>query len=398
MVSWAFFVRGLEPSFVGNALAIRMAETQRVVAIGQNVSLIRSPSQLPFHKRVSQPPTTSIGAYYRPIHFPVRVPIAGTACERLNISLFRREMGQLLPDRPNIVCYDSPKQHSLIGVLREDLTVYYVTDDLTVTVQGTPIQGEWEMEQRLLNRVHLIVCINGSLAEKMRERTVHLGQIPIHVVPNFYDERVFDPKITHPEPQPLRRVPRPRILVAGHISERIDWEGIITASRLKPEWSWVFLGRVADPGMEERVGWLEGRGTLMAGVPFAEVPAWIQHSDVCAVPYRLNPFTLASDPLKAPEYLAMGAATLSTRIPALARFEEAVYWVGEGNGESYARALDRVAQQSGNNRLGMLRRRAAAPDSLAARADQFRTIILEYLKAPLNEQKEFFRAHQSAGG
>jgi glycosyltransferase involved in cell wall biosynthesis len=282
--------------------------------------------------------------------------------------------------RPLVVCYDSPKQQHLVGTLEEDLAVYYVSDDFTVTLKGDVIAGELEAERNLLKKVDLVISINERLAQSMRERMDPARPLPIHLMPNFYDECLFNPDIEFDEPQGLKGIPHPRVLVAGHISDRIDWDGISAASRLRSQWTWVFLGRVTDPGTKETIrSRLGARGMLLPAVPYSEVPAWIRHCDTCAIPYRLNAFTLASDPLKAPEQLAMGAPVLSTRIPALSRFGEAIYWIEEGNGESYAKALDAALSTSGDNELSMFRRRAAASDSLAVRADQFRTIVLEHL-------------------
>jgi glycosyltransferase involved in cell wall biosynthesis len=194
-------------------------------------------------------------------------------------------------------------------------------------------------------------------------------------MPNFYDERVFNTGISRSEPAGLRDISRPRILVAGHISERIDWDGVIAASSLKPDWSWVFLGRVTEPRMEARLRQLGSRGFLLPGVSFQEVPAWVQYTDACAIPYRLNRFTLASDPIKAPEYLAMGAPVLSTRVPSLSRYSKAIYWVEEGKAESYVTALDAIHADLGKQELRAFRQQAAAPDSLEIRAKQFAAII-----------------------
>jgi hypothetical protein len=398
-MSWVFFVRGLQGYFVEYALARRVAGDDHLIAVGRGISVKSSLDKLPLARRVSAVPGIANATHYLPLHFPTRVPVVGQALQRFNIALFRREMKSLGLSRPLVVCYDSPSQQHLAGILKEDLALYYVSDDFTVTLKGNVIAGELEAERNLLKKVDLVIGINERLAQLMRERMDPARHLPIHLIPNFYDECMFNPDFEFDEPPGLKGVPHPRVLVAGHISDRIDWDGISEASRLRSQWTWVFLGRVADTGTKETIrSRLGAQGMLFPAVPYTEVPAWIRHCDTCAIPYRLNAFTLASDPLKAPEYLAMGASVMSTRVPALSRFGDSVYWVEEGNGGSYARALDEVAHQSGNNRLQRLRRRAAAPDSLAARADQFRTIILECLKPPLSKPKESSPAHLSAGG
>jgi hypothetical protein len=169
------------------------------------------------------------------------------------------------------------------------------------------------------------------------------------------------------------------MLVAGHISERIDWEGITGALSERPEWSWVLVGP-ADAGMKERVSALTARDhagsaarlAFLPPVAVEQVPALIQH---CAVPYRLNPFTLASSPLKAVEYLAMGAPVLSTRIPSLEPYGGAIEWVEPGIGKSYSDALDAIGQQGRDHELANIRRAAVRGQSLEAKVKAFRPLV-----------------------
>jgi glycosyltransferase involved in cell wall biosynthesis len=330
-VNWVFFVRGEESHFIENSLAVRVAETDRV--------------------------------------------ILGPFCQALNTRLFRKEMRRFLMGRPDVLCVRSPEQHSFIGSLQESLSLYSASDDYTVNLEGQSIPGEIERERRLLEKIDQVFCVSEELANRLRERAPREKHLPIHIVPNFYNERVFNLTTIRLEPAALHDVPRPRMLVAGHISNRIDWDSIIAASSLKPDWHWVFLGRATEPLMEERIRQLGARGFLLPSVSFEEVPAWIQYTDACAIPYRLNAFTLASDPIKAPEYLAMGAPVLSTRVPSLARYDQAIYWVEEGNAESYVAALDAIQADLGKQELRAFRQQAAAADSLEIRAQQFAALI-----------------------
>jgi glycosyltransferase involved in cell wall biosynthesis len=86
---------------------------------------------------------------------------------------------------------------------------------------------------------------------------------------------------------------------------------------------------------------------------------------------------MASSPLKAVEYLAMGAPVLSTRIPSLECYDGAIEWVKEGDGESYAKALDEIANQAGKQEIRQLRRRVVSRDSWGGRVKQFREIVFD---------------------
>jgi len=360
------------------ALAERLAEDQLVVIIGQPVSVLRERKMPPLKRRCEPLPGVEGCWHYRPLHYPERLPGIGRIIRILNRIYLRRELNQLTPhDAKRAVCFDSPTQENLVGKLGEEISLYLAIDDRTMTVMGKPINGELRAERQLLSKVDLVICISETLAQRLQERSPSSEQPPILVLPNGYDERIFNPNLHWPEPIALQATSRPRILVTGHISERIDWNGIIGVSQLRPQWTWIFVGS-ADKGMQERIlNAMGAHGFYHPPIPVKDVPAWIAHSDACAIPYRLNPFTQASHPLKAMEYLAMGKAVLSTRVASLERYDGVVEWVNEGDGESYANGLDHLANQLNNQELRELRRRAVAKDSLFVRVNQFKKIIFE---------------------
>lgn len=281
-----------------------------------------------------------------PLHLPSRAPLIGRALERANQALLARDLSAVADahcEGERIVFFDSPSQHALVGRLGESRSVYLAIDDRTVTVAGEDIPGEKDAEHRLLAKVDQVICVSAPLAETLRARVPERPNLAIDIVTNGYDEDLFAPGAVYPEPVELATVPPPRILVAGHVSERIDWGGIAAFAAARPDIAWVFLGP-ADPGMAARVAAIaEESGASMRvlpSVPHAEVPAYVAHSDICAAPYRLNAFTRASSPLKVIEYLGAGAPVVSTHVDALKEFNDVVYWIAEGDGRSYRVAIE----------------------------------------------------------
>jgi glycosyltransferase involved in cell wall biosynthesis len=374
-VCWVFFAVNAKPTSVRRALAERIAEDEPVIVVDRLLSVLRDHKALPLRERCDRLPGVEGSWNYQLLHLPERLPGMSGILRQLNRRQLQHDLDQLLPQiAGRVVCYDSPTQDNLVGKLREDLSIYLAIDDRTITTRGEPIPGELEAEVRLLSKVDRVVCVSETLAKVLRSRVPSGRTLPIHVLPNGYHERIFDPDVDQYEPDSLRRIPRPRILVAGHISERIDWEGVKGAVKARPEWTWAFVGP-ADAGMKEKINALGGSNCCHPPVPVEQVPAWIKHCDACAVPYRLNPFTMASNPLKAVEYLAMGAPVLSTRIASLERYDGAIEWVREGDGESYARAIDEIAKQAERQEIRQLRRRVVSGDSWGPRVKQFREIV-----------------------
>ena len=376
-ISWIFFAAQAKPSSMRRAIAERLAEMEAVVIVEQPISLVRDRAFMPLKGRCLPFGTEGNSWQYRPLHFPQKIPGVGKIFKAFNETLIQREIDRLLPPQMDrIVCYDSPTQYPLVKKFRERRSVYLAVDDRTLTVWGDPISGEGEAESRLLGKVDRVVCVSEPLAKTLKSRTPQGGTLPIFILPNGYEERIFDPSMNYPEPGFLKNVPRPRILIVGHVSERIDWDGIAAASRLRPDWTWIFLGP-ADRGMEEKLKSLfDSRAVLHPSVPVDSVPAWIQHCDACAVPYCLNEFTKASSPLKAIEYLAMGRPVLSTKIPSLNPYGEVIEWVQEGRGDSYASALDIFLSDGRNGSRKQERCNAVRCAAWKIKAEQFRKVIL----------------------
>ena len=56
-------------------------------------------------------------------------------------------------------------------------------------------------------------------------------------------------------------------------------------------------------------------------VAYAELPYWLYGFDVCLMPFRVIPLTLATNPVKVYEYLSAGKPVVSVDLPELAQFE-----------------------------------------------------------------------------
>jgi glycosyltransferase involved in cell wall biosynthesis len=377
-ISWVIFGSGSKPTSFRRILAEYLDKSSSVILVTESVSALRRPHLLISERRISLPGQVK---EYRPLHTPERILGLRRFLQSLNHKRFLREIGSFWQKPPAVVCYDSPTQYLLVKELGEKLSIYLAVDDRTLTVEGEGIPGELEAEKILLGRVDMVICISEALADRLRTRIPSGSTLRVHALPNGYDKKIFNTEREYPEPPFLVGVPRPRILVAGHISERIDWDGLSSVTRARPKWRWVFLGP-ADQGMKERIARIFAkRGFYHAPVLVSNVPAWISHCDASAVPYRLNPFTLASHPLKAMEYLAMGKPLLSTRVPSLECYDGVVEWVEEGVGQSYAQALDRILRHDGNPEMETMRMRAVANDSWDARVDQFSKVVLEGLNS-----------------
>ncbi len=63
---------------------------------------------------------------------------------------------------------------------------------------------------------------------------------------------------------------------------------------------------------------------LLGQRPYRDLPAYVQQFDVALVPYLINEWTRAVDPLKLLEYLAAGVPVVTTAIPEARKYEAVI--------------------------------------------------------------------------
>lgn len=76
--------------------------------------------------------------------------------------------------------------------------------------------------------------------------------------------------------------------------------------------------------------------------PYAELPQWLAGFDVCLIPFKVTPLTLATNPVKVYEYLSAGKPVVGTALPELKQFGDLVYCAADAPEflSCVARALD----------------------------------------------------------
>lgn len=380
---WVFFCTNAKASSLRYALAKRMGERETAIAVGQPLSLMREGYRsLARRHRKAGPAGRFIE--YQPLHYPVKVPGLEAWLTAKNARRLRDELDELMPRGPGgqrIVCFDSPHHYRLARALDETTSVYLAIDDRTRTLGGDPIAGEVAAERELLARVSLVICVSESLAQTIRGRLPETSQAKVSVLPNGYDDEVFDAAKPASEPAALAAVARPRLLIAGHVSERMDWEGLSGLANRETSCSLVFVGPL-EPDQRRRLDALRAMAAdagnavhYFEPVPLAEMPAWMAHCDAGLVPYRLNRFTLASDPLKSIEYLAMGLPVLATRVPGMQRFEPNVLWVETGEPASYRAAFEPLRAAMADAVAARGRMEAAGQHALSRRVEEFLALL-----------------------
>ncbi len=158
------------------------------------------------------------------------------------------------------------------------------------------------------------------------------------------------------------RAGRKTVAYSGSLDFWFDVESVRFAATRHPEWDFLLLGRIEN----ERVRRLQSLPNVrMTGeVPYSSLREHFAAADVCMIPFRLCPLTMATNPLKLYEYFACGHPVVSSPLPEVLEFGNLVY-VARGPREFTAQLEAAMAENDLSARRE--RRRIAEQETWTAR-------------------------------
>ncbi len=204
-----------------------------------------------------------------------------------------------------------------LGLVDHDVSCYHIDDEYSFDERDAPNSPR---EIELLRRVDQVIVHSAALLAKKGGINPHTARVP-----NGVDYLSYaTPHAAFPD---LAAVPRPRIGYAGVIKKQLDLALLVRLARARTEYSFVLVGPILNVTGKERqiVELKQLRNVFFLGEKSAdELPAYVQHFDVCLMCYEINDYTKYIYPLKLNEYLATGRPTVSSPIDAVTRFASVV--------------------------------------------------------------------------
>lgn len=194
-----------------------------------------------------------------------------------------------------------------LDLVEHDSVIYHIDDEYTFSDVESPNPPE---EVALARRADRVIVHSPRLLEKkgpLNPRTT--------LVPNGADFAAYASPVT--EAPDLARIPHPRIGYTGVIKRQLDFEVLLHLARARPGWSLVLVGPVGNVrGQEARLAQLQALPNVhfLGSKAVAELPAYVQHFDVCLMCYAVNDYTRYIYPLKLHEYLAGGRPVVSAPV------------------------------------------------------------------------------------
>jgi glycosyltransferase involved in cell wall biosynthesis len=198
----------------------------------------------------------------------------------------------------------TPNVCDVIGEFAPGRVIYYCVDDFSEW-PGMEKALVQRMEQRLLERVNLVVCTSNALYERFHR--TH----PTYLLTHGVDVALFTSPPAHEHPR-MKKIPAPRVGYFGSFDQRSDTELLGAVAAALPQVSFVVTGPVQGRFPELR---RLPNFHFTGPVPYAELPEVVGGWEACLLPYRLNALTANINPLKLKEYLACGKPVIATPLP-----------------------------------------------------------------------------------
>jgi glycosyltransferase involved in cell wall biosynthesis len=241
-----------------------------------------------------------------------------------------------------------------LDLVDHDFSCYDIDDEYSFSDTDRPNSPQ---EMNLLRRVDQVIIHSSALFDKKGGVNPNTA-----LIPNGVDFQLFS--TPHQEPPDIARIAHPRVGYAGVIKRQLDLDLLLRLARVRPQWSFVLVGPVGNvEGKEQQIATLRQMSNVhfVGGKPVHDLPAYVQHFDVCMMCYDVNDYTKYIFPLKLNEYLASGRPTVSSPIAAVRRFAHVVKIAG--NDSEWLAAIELALGEAVSDRSAAQARQAVAQAS-----------------------------------
>jgi glycosyltransferase involved in cell wall biosynthesis len=235
-------------------------------------------------------------------------PAVRSVNDRLLLSQVRRATSKLGMRNP-VLLFAHPLVAGILGQLGESSSHYLCLDDYP-SLPGS-YKCAADLEKAVLERVDAVFSVSESLrlSRKPKSGEGHFLPQGIDISHFLHEDGAVAPE--------LAQLGHPIVGFHGLISEWVDVELIAAAANAYPAMTFVVIGHATvDVSVLDTIPNVH----RLEHVPYATLSRYLAAFDAGLIPFKVNALTIASNPLKTVEYLAMGIPVVSTDLPEVRRF------------------------------------------------------------------------------
>ena len=212
-------------------------------------------------------------------------------------------------DDVDVLWIGNQRLYSVAPLVKYRRMVYRMKDD--VEAYGSEPRSIGRIEQRICQQADIVFFTANRLRTKAQRYAQKTQYLPNGVDFEFFREPNLE------IPTDLEQIPPPRLIYVGQISHWFDFESVLAAAKLFPDYSFVLIGPVNldKYGQVSLQQLLELPNVHILGSrPFVQIRAYLRHSQVGLIPFLKNSLTHTISPIKLFEYCAAGLPVVSTRL------------------------------------------------------------------------------------
>lgn len=173
-----------------------------------------------------------------------------------------------------------------------------------------------ETENTLLREADLVIASSALLEEKAQAFNNEVLLVNNGTESHHFSQPHTNGKLDNFQDKPI-------IGYYGAISDWFDTDIISYCANAKPDWNFVLIGDTF--GCNTKAWENLPNIKLLGEIPYAELPGYLAYFDVCTIPFKIIPLTLATNPVKFYEYLSAGKPVVSVDLPELKPYKDDCY-------------------------------------------------------------------------
>lgn len=171
-------------------------------------------------------------------------------------------------------------------------------------------------ETYLLRNADLVVATSDLLASKAKKENNNVILVRNGTEYEHFNNIYPNHKMDHLADKPI-------IGYYGAISDWFDIEIIEYCAKQRPDWNFVLIGSTLGCNINSIKD--ISNVFLLGEQPYQDLPGYLYYFDVCIIPFKLTPLTMATNPVKFYEYLSCGKPVVSINLPELERYRDYCY-------------------------------------------------------------------------